>query len=118
MRCVVAVRRKVSSFQLIILELIRDELNMMLCETFQLKKKVDYNDFELLTKIILKEIANSHIISPHLTPKKARQYIKILDTLNCQQKIGDGLNRFKDGVYADGISYSEDANPYSDLPSY
>ena len=30
---------KTSSFQSIILELVREELNMMLCEIFQLKEK-------------------------------------------------------------------------------
>ena len=101
-----------SSFQSVILELIREELNMMLCETFQLKKKINFTDNAKLTKMILKQISTSQINSPHLTPEKARRYIKLLDNLDCHKEIGGGLKKKP-------TSNDDDwQNPYSDSPFF
>jgi hypothetical protein len=99
-----------SSFQSVILELLRGKLNMMLSETFQLKGDVDFDDFQKLTKIILKEIARENINSVHLTTEEAKKAIKILDLMNCRNEIGKGLNR------EDNQLYSEDNNPFSNGP--
>ena len=98
---------KCSSFQSIILELIGQKLNMMLTEIFQLSKSVDANDFEKLTKIILKEIANCHIASCHMTSANAKKTIQILDQMDTHQEIK--LN-FKND------RRKKQRSPFSDLP--
>ena len=107
-------KEKTSSFQSVILELVRDKLNMMLCETFQLKEKVNFSNYEKLTKIVLKEISNSQINSPHLTPEQARKYINLLDKLGCHSEIGGGFKR----PNSQGHGYCEAENPYRDSPFF
>ena len=65
----------------------------------------------MLTKIILNEIANSQIVSPHLTPEKAKNYIKILDGLDCHSEVGGGLKRRFS-------TPNEPENPYSNSPFF
>ena len=104
---------KCSSFQSVILELVREELNMMLCEIFQLKEDINFNDYEKLTKIVLREISVGHIQSPHLSDIKAQKYIKILDNMDCHSEKGNGFQR----DYS-GFNYTEDNNPFSNSPLY
>jgi len=76
-----------SSFQDVILELVRQKLNMMLTEIFQLKKNVDSNNYSKLTKVILKEIANGHITSCHMSEECAKKTIHILEMLDAKKVI-------------------------------
>ena len=101
---------KSSSFQSLILEIARKNLNMMLCETFQLKEDVDFSNYEKLTKIILREIARGNIDSPHLTQKQAQGYIKLIETFTCRMEIGNGLKPSIDK------KYPEYSNPFYNSP--
>ena len=103
--------KKPSSFQSVILNLIREELNMMLCETFQLKQEVSFTDYHQLTKIILHEISKFHIVSPHLTPEKAKRYIKLLEHLDCHSEVE---RKFKNKNVYD----RKWDNPYSNSPFF
>ncbi len=104
------INNKLSSFQSIILNFIREELNMMLCETFQLKKNVSFTDYQQLTKIILQEISKAQISSPHLTPEKAKRYIKLLEHLDCHSEV--------EKVFKKNTNSKKIDNPYANSPFF
>lgn len=101
-----------SSFQSVILDIVRKELNMMLSETFQLKRSVNFSDNKKLTKMVLKQISNCQIVSAHLSPEKAKKYIELLDKLECHKEIGGGLKKKSNYSKID----NDFSNPYSDSP--
>lgn len=102
---------KCCNFQSVVLELVREKLNMMLTEMFQLKQDIDFEDYEKLTKIILREISRKHVHSVHMSSGDAKNAIEILDTL---EKTGDKY--FLVDGEQDHFEYSEDSNPFSDSP--
>ena len=81
---------EISSFQRVVIDLIRHQLNLMLTETFQLKEKVDFTDYYKLTMIVLREIANGDIKSPHLGSHEAKQAIRIIESMD--EKEVDEIN--------------------------
>lgn len=108
------IHRRVSAFQSVVLEIIQNKLNMMVTECFQLKKAVDFSDYEKLTKIILREIARGHIHSAHMAPEDAQNAIHMLEALEenrhavnsgagvKEEPLGKGLNSenpFHDGPF-------------------
>ncbi len=101
-----------SSFQSIILEIIREKLNLMVSEVFQLNKKVDFNDHCKLTKIFLKEILKNNIHSVHITKAQAKKFIQIFDKLSCHQEYGYEI----DPSSKTHNTYDEKNNPYSSSP--
>lgn len=84
------VNSKNSSFQSVILEIIRQKLNCMLTETFQLKKMVDFQNYEKLTKVVLKEIAACGIRSAHMSTEDAKKAIALLETMDCHRVMEKG----------------------------
>ena len=107
------VEAKSSSFQSVILNIVRKELNLMLSEIFQMddRAQIDFQDYERLTKIVLKEVANKRIRSPHIPAKKALSYIRMLDELECHTEIKNELEE-----KSWGCDYKEGKNPYSESP--
>ncbi len=105
------VNSKNSSFQSVILEIIRQKLNCMLTETFQLKKMVDFENYEKLTKVVLKEIAGCGIKSAHMTTEDAKKAIALLETLDCHRVMEKG-SRVEEGKKP--IPVSE--NPFANSP--
>jgi hypothetical protein len=101
-----------SSFQSVVLEIIQNKLNMMVTECFQLKKAVDYGDYEKLTKIILREIANGHIQSAHMGAEDAQNAMKMLDGLEENRKA---VNSSSGSNPPPGKSTTT-PNPFSDSP--
>lgn len=83
---------------------------MMLTETFQLKQAVNFNDYEKLTKIILKEISDGNVFSVHMTPIEAAKAIKLLDTLECSDDFGGNFEPKEQSLYHEGN------NPFVNAP--
>lgn len=103
------IHRRVSAFQSVVLEIIQNKLNMMVTECFQLKKAVDFNDYEKLTKIILREIARGHIHSAHMGPEDAQNAIHMLEALE------ENRHAVNSGFPSPGNS-SKAVNPFNDGP--
>ncbi|MBN8216773.1 MAG: hypothetical protein J0L75_09020 [Spirochaetes bacterium] len=106
-----------SSFQSLVLEIIQNKLNMMVTECFQLKKAVDYGDYEKLTKIILREIANGHIQSAHMSSDDAQNAMKMLDGLEENRKAVNSSGTTGPGPSQNGGETSPPTpNPFADSP--
>jgi hypothetical protein len=100
-----------SSFQSVVLEIVQGKLNCMMTECFQLKKAVDFNNHEKLTKLVLREIAQDAIHSVHMTKEDARKAIALIDEMESQKVINDG--RLDDHLERRRL---EQMNPFADSP--
>ncbi len=100
-----------SCFQSVVLEIVQNKLNCMMTECFQLKKTVNFNDHEKLTKLVLREIAQDSIHSVHMTKEDARKAIALLDEMETQNVVNQ--TRFDDEKEKLRL---EKMNPYADSP--
>lgn len=78
-------KKDCSKFQTVILEIIREKLNLMLSEISQLKQNGESIDFDnnlVLIKTILKKIATKEITSVHISSDEATSYINTFDELD------------------------------------
>ena len=96
-----------TAFQAVVLEIIRNKLNMMLSEIFQLKDAVDFSDYSKLTVLVLREIANDSIRSCHMSGQDAKKAIALLECLQ--------VNRVTNPVMDAGGSIRS-GNPFADSP--
>ena len=73
-------------FQRLLLKMVKQKLNLMLCELAQLKNP-NFEDQEELVQVILKKIANGKIKSAHINSIEAKQYLKLFNEMYVHQKV-------------------------------
>ena len=96
-------------FQRLLLKMVKQKLNLMLCELAQLKNP-NFEDQEELVQVILKKIANGKIKSAHITSIEAKQYLKLFNDMYVHKKVELNYKHPKKD------NSSEETNPFKESP--